>query len=63
MKYRRDFGGGPVAVAVVQSIEKCAEGEKYGDEVDAISSVEHGTLDLSDGRWAYVSQVMGVVRK
>jgi hypothetical protein len=63
VRYSQNFGSGPVAVAVVQGIEKCAEGEKYGAEVDAITNEEHGTLDLSDGLWAYVRQVKAVVRK
>lgn len=49
--------------AVVESIELCANGSKYGKQVKSVDweTIEKGnrsvTLDLDNGHWAYGNQI------
>ena len=51
------FGDHAEKEATILGIERCPEGEKYGDEVEEIGVHEHGTVTLNTGNWAYISQL------
>lgn len=58
--YRGAFGRGPIEEVIVEHIEKCEPGEKYGDPVDSISEPDllHATFSMSNGFWAYGHQII-----
>lgn len=57
------FGGGRYD-AVVESIEKCPNGLKYGKVVSSMNMEERSRnyiLDLNNGHWCYGSQVLEIL--
>ena len=64
MKIRHKLFGGDICVGVVESIEKCKVGEKYGTPV-ASAPVGAGNyvLCLDNGHWCYGDQVISIIYK
>lgn len=64
MKIRHKLFGGDTCVGVVESIEKCYPGEKYGNSV-ASAPVGAGNyvLCLDNGHWCYGDQVISIINK
>ena len=64
MKIRHRLFGGETCVGVVESIEKCKPGEKYGKSV-ASAPVGAGNyvLCLDNGHWCYGDQVISIIYK
>lgn len=57
------FGGGSYE-GVVNGIEKCKDGEKYGNPISSMSMDKRSrnyVLDLDNGHWCYGDQVLSVV--
>ena len=58
--WRGGFGGDPVKIATVESIE-ITRGGKYGDAVDEVPWSEvydrNVTVDLDNDHWAYAEQI------
>lgn len=57
--WRGGFGTEAPKEAVVESIELCKVGEKYGDSVDEVSwkKKDRIVVDLDNGHWARGSQI------
>ena len=57
--WRGDFGTASPKEAVVESIELCKAGEKYGNSVDEVSwnKKDRIVVDLNNGHWARGSQI------
>lgn len=58
------FGGGSYE-GVVESIEKCKDGEKYGRMVSSMSMEKRSSnyvLGLDNGHWCYGDQVLSIVK-
>jgi hypothetical protein len=57
------FGGG-VHEGAVQSIEKCADGSKYGRSINSMSMEKRSrnyVIELDNGHWCYGDQVISIV--
>lgn len=57
---RGGFGNHAALPAKVRAIEKCAPGDKYGDDVQSLPWTQVPTcavVDLDDGHWAYGWQI------
>lgn len=64
VKYRGNFGTGPVTTAKLTGIELCKyEHEKYGTPVDEVGvyDLNRCCVDLSDGYWAYGYQIVEIL--
>jgi hypothetical protein len=57
--WRGGFGNDAPKEAVVESIELCKAGEKYGNSVDEVSwnKKDRIVVDLDSGHWAYGRQI------
>jgi hypothetical protein len=57
--WRGGFGTEAPKEAVVESIELCKVGEKYGNSVDEVSwnKKDRIVVDLNNGHWARGSQI------
>jgi hypothetical protein len=57
--WRGGFGNDAPKEAVVESIELCKAGEKYGNSVDEVSWDKKNRIvvDLNNGHWARGSQI------
>lgn len=61
--YRGSWGRDAQTIAEVIAIEQTqSAGDKYGDEVDAVSLDDHYVLTLNNGHWCYSYQVDGLVQ-
>lgn len=60
--WRGSFGTEGWKQTKVLTIDKCPEGEKYGEPVESIPLVEKDTcvFDLACGHWAYGYQILPV---
>jgi hypothetical protein len=60
--WRGSFGTEGWKQTKVLTIDKCSEGNKYGDPVESIPLVEKDTcvFDLACGHWAYGYQILPV---
>lgn len=64
MKIRHRLFGGETCVGVVESIEKCKPGEKYGNPVgSAPVGAGNYVLCLDNGHWCYGDQVISIINK
>ena len=57
--WRCCFGGDAPKEAIVESIELCKAGAKYGDSVDSVvwSKIDRIVVDLNNGHWAKGHQI------
>jgi hypothetical protein len=55
---------GSCRTAIVESIEICRIGEKYGTPVSSCDIGQHcnGTIGLSDNHWCYFDQVKQITK-
>ena len=64
MKIRHRVVGGEVCVGVVECIEKCKPGDKYGNPVaSAPVGASNYVLSLDNGHWCYGDQVISIINK
>jgi hypothetical protein len=57
--WRGGFGTEAPKEAIVESIELCKSGDKYGDSVDSVdwSKKDRIVVDLNNGHWAKGHQI------
>lgn len=63
-KVKHTLYGGGYYEGVVESIEKCEDGEKYGELVDSMpmrKKCENYVLCLNNGHWCYGYQVLEIL--
>ena len=64
VKYRGDFGHGPIEVVKLEEIELCEnEHEKYGEPVDEVDvkDLYRCCVSLDNGHWAYGYQIVEIL--
>ena len=64
VKYRGDFGHGPIEVVRLEEIELCEdEHEKYGELVDEVDvrDLNRCCVTLDNGHWAYGYQIVEIL--
>jgi hypothetical protein len=64
VKYRGDFGHGPIEVVKIEEIELCEnEHEKYGELVDEVDvkDLRRCCVGLDNGHWAYGYQILEIL--
>ena len=64
VKYRGNFGSGPIEVVTLESIELCEdEHEKYGTPVDEVDvwDLNRCCVCLDNGHWAYGYQIVEIL--
>ena len=64
VKYRGNFGSGPIQVVEIESIELCEdEHEKYGTPVDEVDvwDLKRCCVTLDNGHWAYGYQIVEIL--
>lgn len=56
---------GHTGAGVIENIQVCEAGEKYGYEVPSadLQETPEGTLCLSDGHWCYFSQIQRLLNQ
>ena len=63
-KIRHKLFGGDICEGVVESIEKCKMGEKYGTTVSsAPMGAGNYVLCLDNGHWCYGDQAISIISK
>ncbi len=63
-KIRHSLFGGQVLTGIVEDIQICRQGEKFGRSVKSCDvSKHHGVLDLDNGHWCYFDQVKQVLNQ
>ncbi len=62
-KIRHSLFGGQVLTGIVEDIQICRQGEKYGRSVKQCdTNKHHGVLILSNGHWCYFYQVQQIIK-
>ena len=61
VRYRGGWGSETVSTTVIEHIELCEDGEKYGESVPEIDDARKNNcvFDLSNGHWCYGWQILG----
>lgn len=63
-KVKHSLFGGGIYEGVVESIEKCKYGEKYGKPVGTMRMADKNrqyVLGLDNGHWCYGDQVISII--
>jgi hypothetical protein len=64
MKIRHRLFGGEICEGVVEGIEKCKPGNKYGKPVaSAPIGAGNYVLSIDNGHWCYGDQVISIINK
>ncbi len=64
-KIKHYLFGGTICEGVVQSIEKCENGSKYGRIISSMPMENRSrsyVLDVDNGHWCYGDQVISIVK-
>ena len=64
-KIKHTLFGGTICEGVVNGIEKCKYGEKYGKAVKTMKMSDKSrcyVLDIDNGHWCYGDQVVEIIK-